>query len=114
MHFILIEVYTFRFFFSYIWKKKCWTEWKYSKNTGRKSFSDAFKKMRKALSMLNARHVKYIYTYNIINFLVLKLILKNHKIYTDIYDKRNDFSFNVIFPNFTSSTGCEVVRKAGC
>ena len=32
---------------------------------------------------------------NIINFLDLKFIIKNHKIYTDIYDKPNDFSFNV-------------------
>ena len=30
---------------------------------------------------------------NIVNFLGLKLILKNHKIYIDFYDKRNDFSF---------------------
>ena len=32
---------------------------------------------------------------NILNFLDLKLIFKNHKIYTDIYDKRKDFSFSV-------------------
>ena len=34
---------------------------------------------------------------NIINFLDLKLILKNHKTHADIYDKRNDFSFKVNF-----------------
>ena len=41
---------------------------------------------------------------NIINFLDLKLLIKNHKIYTNIYDKRNDFSFNV--NSFTEFSSC--------
>ena len=49
---------------------------------------------------------------NSINFLDLKLIIKNHKIYTDIYDKRNDFSFNVnSFTNFSSCLHTSVYRN---
>ena len=44
---------------------------------------------------------------NIINYLDLKLILKNHKIYTDTYDKQNDFLFNVnSFTNFNFTFFC--------
>ena len=49
---------------------------------------------------------------NILNFLDLKLFLKNHKIYTDIYDKRNDFSFNVkSFTKFSSCLHLSVYRN---
>ena len=49
---------------------------------------------------------------SIINFLDLKLILKNHKNYTDIYDKRNDFSFNVnSFTKFSSCLHLSVFRN---
>ena len=49
---------------------------------------------------------------NIINFLDLKLILKNLKIHTDIYDKRNDFLFNInSFPNFSSCLLLSVYRN---
>ena len=48
----------------------------------------------------------------ITNFLDLKLILKNGKIYTDIYDERNDFSFNAnSFINFSSCLHLSVYRN---
>ena len=49
---------------------------------------------------------------NSINLLDLKIILKNHQIYTDIYNKRNDFSFNInSFANFSPCLQLSVYKN---
>ena len=49
---------------------------------------------------------------NVINFLNLKILLHNNKIFIDIYDKREDFSFQVnIFTGFNSCLHLSVYRN---
>ena len=55
---------------------------------------------------------KNILTNNSINFLDLKIILKNKLLSIDIYDKRKDFNFKVnMFTNFNSCMHLSVYRN---